>query len=68
MMMYGMPLFFFFMFYSAPAGLLLYWTVSNFLQLIQQIVINKVMHAKRVEMGLAEAQNDKKRFTGKRKR
>ena len=54
LMMYGMPLFFFFMFYSAPAGLLLYWTVSNFLQLIQQMFINKMMHAKRVEMGLAE--------------
>lgn len=54
LMMYGMPLFFFFMFYNAPAGLLLYWTVSNFLQLIQQMFINKIMHAKRVEMGLAE--------------
>ena len=54
LMMYGMPLFFFFMFYNAPAGLLLYWTVSNFLQLIQQMFINKMMHAKRVEMGLAE--------------
>ncbi len=29
MMMYGMPIMFFFLFYNAPAGLLLYWTVSN---------------------------------------
>ena len=66
LMMYGMPLFFFFMFYSAPAGLLLYWTVSNFLQLIQQMFINKMMHAKRVEMGLAE--ETKKPVLKKRKK
>ncbi|MBQ9495419.1 MAG: membrane protein insertase YidC [Treponema sp.] len=45
-MMYGMPLLFFFLFYSAPSGLLLYWTVSNFIQLIQQLVINKLMSKK----------------------
>ncbi|MGI5172689.1 membrane protein insertase YidC [Treponema sp. OMZ 840] len=67
-MMYGMPLFFFFMFYSAPAGLLLYWTISNFLQLIQQLVINKMMHAKRVEMGLAEADAPKKAPVTKKKK
>ena len=66
LMMYGMPLFFFFMFYSAPAGLLLYWTVSNFLQLIQQMFINKMMHAKRIEMGLAE--ETKKPVLKKRKK
>jgi len=66
LMMYGMPLFFFFMFYNAPAGLLLYCTVSNFLQLIQQMFINKIMHAKRVEMGLAE--ETKKPVLKKRKK
>ncbi len=49
-MMYGMPLMFFFMFYSAPSGLLLYWTVSNLLQLVQQIIINKAMHANKMEI------------------
>ncbi|MCR4626305.1 MAG: membrane protein insertase YidC [Treponema sp.] len=49
MMMYGMPLFFFFIFYNAPAGLLLYWTVSNFMQLIQQLVINKIMKNAKAE-------------------
>ena len=49
MMMYGMPLFFFFIFYNAPAGLLLYWTVSNFMQLIQQLVINSIMKKAKVE-------------------
>lgn len=46
MMMYGMPIMFFFLFYNAPAGLLLYWTVSNIFQLGQQIVINKMMKNK----------------------
>lgn len=45
-MMYGMPLIFFFIFYNAPAGLLLYWTVSNIIQLVQQLVINKMMRGK----------------------
>lgn len=40
MMMYGMPLLFFFLFYNAPSGLLLYWTVSNLIQLGQQLYIN----------------------------
>jgi len=47
MMMYGMPIFFFFIFYNAPAGLLIYWTFSNILTLGQQLVINKMMHSKK---------------------
>jgi len=46
-MMYGMPLIFFFMFYNAPSGLLIYWTLSNFLTLVQQLIINKIMHKKK---------------------
>lgn len=49
-MTYGMPIFFFFIFYSAPAGLILYWTVSNAFQIFQQIIINRMMKAKREEM------------------
>jgi YidC/Oxa1 family membrane protein insertase len=45
MMMYGMPIFFFFIFYNAPSGLLLYWTTSNVLQLVQQLIINKTLAA-----------------------
>jgi len=40
-MTYGMPIIFFFILYSAPSGLLLYWTVSNILSIIQQIYTNK---------------------------
>lgn len=50
MMMYGMPIVFFFIFYNAPSGLLLYWTVSNIFQMIQQIIINRTMRQKKAEM------------------
>jgi len=59
MMMYGMPIMFFFLFYNAPAGLLLYWTVSNIFQLGQQIVINKTMKNKKDEPKLKLVQNGK---------
>lgn len=49
-MMYGMPLMFFFIFYNAPSGLLLYWTISNIIQLGQQLVINKIMKDKKAEV------------------
>lgn len=48
-MMYGMPLMFFFLFYNAPSGLLLYWLTSNVLQIFQQLIINKMMREKRAE-------------------
>ncbi len=48
-MMYGMPLMFFFLFYNAPSGLLLYWLTSNVLQIFQQLIINKMMKEKRAE-------------------
>ena len=49
-MTYGMPIMFFFLFYNAPSGLLLYWTVSNIFQMGQQIIINKLMAQKKAEM------------------
>lgn len=48
-MMYGLPIIFSFMFYNAPAGLLLFWTISNILQFGQQAIINKVMAKKKAE-------------------
>ena len=50
LMMYGMPLMFFFMMYNASSGLLVYWTSSTIFQIIQQLIINKMMKAKRAEM------------------
>lgn len=49
-MMYGLPIIFFFLFYNVPSGLLLYWAVSNILQIGQQIIINRMMKKKRAEM------------------
>jgi YidC/Oxa1 family membrane protein insertase len=53
-MMYGMPIFFFFILYNAPSGLVMYWTVSNALQLLQQLIINRIMKKKREELNLEE--------------
>lgn len=50
-MTYGLPIIFSFMFYNAPSGLLLFWTISNLLQMVQQIIINKVVHKKKAEKG-----------------
>src|SRR5574344_229038 len=56
-MMYGMPVIFFFIFYNAPSGLLLYWTVSNLIQMGQQLIINKIMAQKKNE--IAAQKNEK---------
>lgn len=37
---YGMPILFFFILYSAPSGLLLYWSVQNTLSMAQQFYTN----------------------------
>lgn len=39
-MSYGMPIIFFFVLYSAPSGLLLYWSAQNVLSMIQQFYTN----------------------------
>lgn len=59
MMMYGMPLIFFFIFYNAPAGLLIYWIVSNVIQLAQQLVINHTIR-NRQPVVVAKTKNGKK--------
>ncbi len=58
-MMYGMPIFFFFILYNAPSGLILYWTLSNFLQLVQQLIINKFMKEKKAELQLVKTNGKK---------
>ncbi|MCR5081059.1 MAG: membrane protein insertase YidC [Treponema sp.] len=69
-MMYGLPLIFFFLFYNVPSGLLLYWAVSNILQIGQQLVINSIMKKKRAEIALSEKKvnaNELKFKSGKKK-
>ena len=43
LMMYGMPIMFFFVLYDVPSGLLIYWIVSNVLTIVQQMVINDML-------------------------
>jgi YidC/Oxa1 family membrane protein insertase len=43
LMMYGMPIMFFFILYDVPSGLLIYWITNNVLTILQQIVINDLM-------------------------
>ncbi|MDR2484185.1 MAG: membrane protein insertase YidC [Treponema sp.] len=53
MMLYAMPVVFFFILYDVPSGLLLYWIMSNLLSLVQQVAINKYLARKRASMGVA---------------
>jgi len=46
MMTLLMPIMFFFILYNAPSGLLLYWTVSNALMVLQQMYTNRHRHKK----------------------
>jgi YidC/Oxa1 family membrane protein insertase len=47
MMLYLMPIVFFFVLYNVPSGLLIYWIFSNLLTMVQQIIINKYVMAKK---------------------
>ncbi|MCL2243981.1 MAG: membrane protein insertase YidC [Treponema sp.] len=49
MMMYVMPIVFFFILYDVPSGLLIYWIFSNILTMVQQVIINKYVMAKRAK-------------------
>ena len=53
MMLYMMPVMFFFILYDVPAGLLLYWIMSNLLTLVQQVAINKYLAKKKAHMAVA---------------
>jgi len=60
MMMYFMPLFLFFVLYSAPSGLLIYWIMTNFLTMIQQKAISKHREKVEAEAGPEPGGNGKK--------
>ena len=47
MMLYVMPVVFFFILYDVPSGLLIYWIFSNLLTLVQQVAINKYLAPRR---------------------
>jgi YidC/Oxa1 family membrane protein insertase len=53
MMLYVMPIVFFFILYDVPSGLLIYWIFSNLLTLVQQLAINKYLAPKRAAVRAA---------------
>jgi YidC/Oxa1 family membrane protein insertase len=69
MMLYVMPIVFFFILYDVPSGLLVYWIMSNVLTMVQQLTINKFLAQKRAEMAAAgEAAKPERasNFTGRK--
>jgi YidC/Oxa1 family membrane protein insertase len=55
MMLYVMPIVFFFILYNVPSGLLIYWIFSNLLTMVQQLAINKYLAPRRAAQAAAEA-------------
>jgi YidC/Oxa1 family membrane protein insertase len=55
MMLYIMPIVFFFILYDVPSGLLLYWIMSNVLTMVQQLAINKFLAKRRAAIAAGEA-------------
>jgi YidC/Oxa1 family membrane protein insertase len=54
MMMYVMPIMFFFILYNVPSGLLVFWIFSNLFTLVQQLALNKVLAKKRAAAAALE--------------
>ncbi|MCL2599574.1 MAG: membrane protein insertase YidC, partial [Treponema sp.] len=50
MIMYAMPIVFFFILYDMPSGLLVYWISSNVLTMVQQVAIMKYIRKKKAAM------------------
>ena len=55
MMMYVLPIVFFFILYNVPSGLLIYWIFSNLLTLVQQLIINRYILIKKAAEAEANA-------------
>jgi YidC/Oxa1 family membrane protein insertase len=53
-MLYAMPLVFFFILYDVPSGLLVYWIMTNILTMVQQLIINKYLAGKKAAMAASE--------------
>jgi len=47
MMLYVMPIMFFFILYNVPSGLLVFWIFSNVFTLIQQVILNNYLAGKK---------------------
>ena len=55
MMLYVMPIVFFFILYDVPSGLLIYWIFSNLLTMVQQMAINKYLAPRRAAHAAEQA-------------
>ncbi|MDR2517409.1 MAG: membrane protein insertase YidC [Spirochaetaceae bacterium] len=53
MMLYLMPVMFFFLLYNMPSGLTVYWIMTNIFSLIQQLMINQYLRRKKEAAGEA---------------
>jgi YidC/Oxa1 family membrane protein insertase len=53
--LYVMPIVFFFILYDMPSGLLIYWIFSNVLTMVQQLAINKYLAPRRAAQAAANA-------------
>jgi len=53
-MLYAMPIVFFFILYDVPSGLLIYWIMSNVLTMVQQLSINKYLARKKAAAAAQE--------------
>ncbi|MDR2900808.1 MAG: membrane protein insertase YidC [Treponema sp.] len=58
MMLYVMPIMFFFILYNVPSGLLVYWIMSNVLTLFQQLIINKYIAKKKAAIATVEEKDN----------
>ncbi|MDR2371146.1 MAG: membrane protein insertase YidC [Treponema sp.] len=58
MMLYAMPVIFFFILYDVPSGLLIYWIFSNILTMVQQVAINKYLAPRRAAQAAAAAASE----------
>lgn len=58
-MTYGFPIIFFFMLYNTSSGLLLYWTFSNILSLIQQLITNMMRKKEKQEEKVIKEKKEK---------
>jgi len=65
-MLFVMPLIFFFILYDVPSGLLIYWIFSNLLTLVQQLIINRYVIAKKA--AAAKMEPEPKIAPGKKKK
>jgi YidC/Oxa1 family membrane protein insertase len=52
MMLYVMPVMFFFLLYNMPSGLTVYWIMTNLFSMVQQLLINQ--HLKKKKEGMAQ--------------